>query len=410
MPLWARSCIITLMVFVVAGCAQWPSADHRAVTLESIRNLVNEHDESVEQVTPPPQPETLKCSQIDDINLHFDEQSEQLASINKQLIVLAAANPLFANAACPPPAPAAKYDDRIIIGALEWVYLPIASHHYQARIDSGATTSSLHADNILRFERDGKKWVRFELREDEDSEPTEIETPLTRMVLIRQASAGETERRPVVTLTVHLGHLQQNSEFTLTNRSKMTYPILLGRNFLQDVTLIDVGRSMVQPKFLPKSATAPAAKKVEAPKPKPKAAPVKQPQKAKEKPPVAPVSKAVETKKPDAVETKKPDAAEPKKVEATDVETKKPAAVEPKKPDAVETKKPDAVEPKKVEVVAPENVESTEIETKKPDAVEVKTPEVIETKKSETTDVKETGAKEPKESDASATEKSEKDI
>src|SRR5690554_7836235 len=101
------------------------------------------------------------------------------------------------------------------------MYLPAIGHHYQARIDSGATTSSIHADNILRFERDGKKWVRFEIREDDDSEPIEVETPLTRTVLIRQASAEEPERRSVVTLTVNLGGLQQDSEFTLTDRSKM---------------------------------------------------------------------------------------------------------------------------------------------------------------------------------------------
>lgn len=268
MPLWARSLILITPLFVL-GCAQWPTPEHRAVTLESIDHLINEHEDNSQKAMSE-QLEALECRKIGDVSLLLDQQSEQLAAVNKQLVVLAAATPSFVSSSCTPVAATVQYDGRAIVGALEWVYFPIASHHYQARIDSGATTSSIHANNIVRFERDGKKWVKFELREDDDSEPIEIETPLTRMVLIRQASAGGTERRPVVTLTVNLGGLQQNSEFTLTNRSKMTYPVLLGRNFLQDVTLIDVGRDMIQPKFLPKAVPAPAVKDPErAPKKKP---------------------------------------------------------------------------------------------------------------------------------------------
>lgn len=257
MPIWAKSCTV-LMTFILAGCAHWPSAEHRAVTLENIRSLINEHEENTEQVQKA-QLEALECDRMGDVNLQLEQQNSQLEAINKKVTVLTAENPSFGGEFCPTvAAPGAQYDGRIIVGALEWVYLPAIAHHYQARIDSGATTSSIHADNILRFERDGKKWVRFEIREDDDSEPIEVETPLTRTVLIRQASAEEPERRSVVTLTVNLGGLQQDSEFTLTDRSKMTYPVLLGRNFLQDVTLIDVGRNMVQPKFLPAAVSLPA--------------------------------------------------------------------------------------------------------------------------------------------------------
>lgn len=216
--------------------------------------MLDEHEQRIEK-THQAELEKLECNQVGDANLKLDQQAKQLASINKQLVVLSAANPSFANISCPATTPAEQYDGRIIVGALEWIYLPIATQHYQARIDSGAKTSSLHAENILNFERDGKKWVRFDLQEDEDSEPIEVEAPLTRTALIRQASADETERRAVVTLTVNLGPLQQDIEFTLTNREKMSYSVLLGRNFLQDVTLVDVGRNMIQPKFLPESVS-----------------------------------------------------------------------------------------------------------------------------------------------------------
>ena len=48
-----------------------------------------------------------------------------------------------------------------IIGAVEPFYiLPMKSAFY-ARVDTGATTSSIDVENLKRFERDGKKWVSF---------------------------------------------------------------------------------------------------------------------------------------------------------------------------------------------------------------------------------------------------------
>ena len=39
-------------------------------------------------------------------------------------------------------------------------------HHYRARIDSGAETSSLSASEVIEFERDGDDWVRFTFQHD----------------------------------------------------------------------------------------------------------------------------------------------------------------------------------------------------------------------------------------------------
>src|SRR5690606_26507194 len=91
-----------------------------------------------------------------------------------------------------------------------------------------------------------------------EAEPLQIEAPVVRNVRIRQASADDVERRPVVQLTINLGSgLQQDAEFTLTDRSQMTYPILLGREFLRDIVLIDVGRKNVQPRFQPGAGKLP---------------------------------------------------------------------------------------------------------------------------------------------------------
>ena len=50
-----------------------------------------------------------------------------------------------------------------IIGEVESISFLKKNIQLDARIDTGATTSSLRAVNIEHYERDGKKWVRFDM-------------------------------------------------------------------------------------------------------------------------------------------------------------------------------------------------------------------------------------------------------
>jgi len=145
--------------------------------------------------------------------------------------------------------------DKEVIGAIEWLYMEPPGRHYRARVDSGAETSSLSAKDIIEFERDGDDWVRFTFEhEGRDDEPVEIELPIERTVLIRAAAAeGEPQRRFVVEMDIRLGERLQTTEFTLTDRSSMTYPVLLGRAFLLDLYVIDVSESYVFPRYEPTS-------------------------------------------------------------------------------------------------------------------------------------------------------------
>lgn len=149
---------------------------------------------------------------------------------------------------CPTVAPP-SIDDKIILGRTEWIWLEAINRVFRARVDSGATTSSLSAHHIVEFERDGKKWIRFNMVPDDDVDDSyEVEAPLVRFARIRQASSEEIDRRAVVEMTIKIGEFTDTAEFTLTDRSSMTYPILLGREFLRDIALIDVAKSYHQPK------------------------------------------------------------------------------------------------------------------------------------------------------------------
>ncbi|MBV0934681.1 ATP-dependent zinc protease family protein [Marinobacterium weihaiense] len=180
---------------------------------------------------------------------------DQNAKLDK--LYLPPPRPLQATTTNTGPGAPGRYQGKLVVGEVERLYLAVPGITYNARIDSGATTSSLHATNIQRFERDGEDWVRFDIRDPESNTPVTIERKLARNANIIQASSEDPERRPVVELPFVIGSHRQSAEFTLSDRSQLTYPVLIGRNVLRDVMLIDVGREYVTE--LPDTLTRPAA-------------------------------------------------------------------------------------------------------------------------------------------------------
>ncbi len=138
-------------------------------------------------------------------------------------------------------------DGKLILGEEEWMYIKAINHNAKARIDTGATTSSISAIDIEMFERDGKDWVKFKLAHN-DKETKEFESPVVRIVTIRQSSTEERTDRPVIAAWVQIGDLKTKTEFTLNDRTHMTFPVLLGRTFFRDVAVVDVSKKFVQPK------------------------------------------------------------------------------------------------------------------------------------------------------------------
>lgn len=143
---------------------------------------------------------------------------------------------------------------KVIVGEVEKFYLAGPGLIYDARIDSGAETSSMDARNITRFERDGNNWVRFDVPVPDTDDFVTIEREISRRVRIIQSSTDESERRVVVELQFMIGNHRQQAEFTLTNREHLSHSVLVGRNILRDVMLIDVGKEFATE--LPESVPA----------------------------------------------------------------------------------------------------------------------------------------------------------
>lgn len=131
------------------------------------------------------------------------------------------------------------------MGWLESVFLLPWNLRLTAKLDTGAKTSALHANNIQRFNRDGREWVRFTLEGDDDDEKTVVvERPLERTVYIKERHKGASKRE-VVTLTVCKNGREYQTEFTLVDRSNFNYPLLLGRSFLSGAAVVDAGETFL---------------------------------------------------------------------------------------------------------------------------------------------------------------------
>ncbi|MBQ1873369.1 MAG: ATP-dependent zinc protease [Succinivibrionaceae bacterium] len=152
-------------------------------------------------------------------------------------------------------------DGKLLLGEYEWVKFPEYDLSAQARIDTGASVSSISAISIEKFEREGKTWYRFQFPCDGHKLLT-MEGPFVRTIRTRQASAADIETRPVVKLEIQLGDLTTVSEFSLKDRTKMDFPILIGRTFLIDNAVVDVSKRSIQKRL--KAENVGSSKKVEA--------------------------------------------------------------------------------------------------------------------------------------------------
>jgi hypothetical protein len=109
---------------------------------------------------------------------------------------------------------------KAIIGRLETIALPeLAIADIQVRVDTGAKTSSLHVDNIVKFKKDGKIMVRFDLHPDvyNVDEMISCEAPIHDIRRVK-SSNGTSEQRYVILTPVQLGDINWSIEITLTDR------------------------------------------------------------------------------------------------------------------------------------------------------------------------------------------------
>jgi hypothetical protein len=141
-------------------------------------------------------------------------------------------------------------DQKIVAGIVEPIAIGASGIVVDAKIDTGADSCSLNAQNIQSFEKDGVKWVRFEVT-GRDGRSETLEAAVVRAVRIKRG-VGSSPARPVVRLPVCLGGVQREVEVNLADRRRYAYPALVGRNFLAGYVVVDSARKrLTQPECGP---------------------------------------------------------------------------------------------------------------------------------------------------------------
>ena len=132
-----------------------------------------------------------------------------------------------------------------VAGWIESATFPDYGITLNAKLDTGADSSSLGVTGLDRFKRDGKTWYRFTLT-GMDGKTVTIEQQTNRTARIMRAEVEDT-RRPIVQLKICLAGQVAVTDFTLTDRSDRRTALLVGRRFLSSRILVDSGRTHLFP-------------------------------------------------------------------------------------------------------------------------------------------------------------------
>lgn len=133
--------------------------------------------------------------------------------------------------------------NKIIIGRVEWIKLESNGIWLKARVDTGAQTSSLHANDIIEKKVDGKTYVQFETKDTRGKSQVFLKKVLKHSRV--RSSNGELARRYVVKLKVTLGGMEHEINVNLNDRKDLEYNFLVGRNLLMDGYIVDVSQSRI---------------------------------------------------------------------------------------------------------------------------------------------------------------------
>ncbi|HSC67243.1 MAG TPA: RimK/LysX family protein [Cellvibrio sp.] len=136
--------------------------------------------------------------------------------------------------------------DKQIVGLREQALIAGLNIVMQARVSTNVANSVIDARNIQMFERNGEEWVRFTIYNPDTKEPHVLERKRLRFQTVQSANPTP-DRRPVVEIRFTIGKLTQKGEFILADRSDSEFPILIGRNLLRDVMLVDVSGNNLAP-------------------------------------------------------------------------------------------------------------------------------------------------------------------
>ncbi|MDX5346694.1 MAG: RimK/LysX family protein [Hymenobacteraceae bacterium] len=134
------------------------------------------------------------------------------------------------------------------VGRREMVDFPeLDLFDIEAKIDTGAYTSAIHCSDIEEEEQpDGSKAICFKLLDEShpqyNHKQFKFKDYTCRAI---KNSFGDVQERYIIRTTIQLFEEALEAEFSLSDRSDMKYPVLIGRALLQGHFIVDVSRKNV---------------------------------------------------------------------------------------------------------------------------------------------------------------------
>jgi len=126
-----------------------------------------------------------------------------------------------------------------LIGWRERVHLPkLGLGPLIAKIDTGARSAALHAEDIIIK----GNHVRFAIPNNGRNHHFELPIKGQRRV---KSTSGHSEMRAVVETDIAIGTAKFTAEITLTDRTDMGVPMLLGRATIRGKFIVHPGRSFL---------------------------------------------------------------------------------------------------------------------------------------------------------------------
>lgn len=140
-----------------------------------------------------------------------------------------------------------RHAEKLLIGRREWIRLPgFDAGPFHAKTDSGARSSSLHAEQIILSE--DASWVTFFTR-DHYGRRHRVEMPVGGVSRVKSSTGEATPRIWIETELELPGEFRWRTRLTLANRQRMRCSMLLGRRALSGYFLIDTARDHLMGTF-----------------------------------------------------------------------------------------------------------------------------------------------------------------
>ena len=139
---------------------------------------------------------------------------------------------------------------KTILGRVESVSFPeLGIESIEAKIDTGAYSTAIHASEIWLEKENDLEVLNFKLLDASHPEfKDEVFKSSNFKRKNRRSSNGRLEKRFILKTKIILGGKKRVTYISLTDRSKMRYPVLIGRKVLKNGFLVDVSKKNLHKK------------------------------------------------------------------------------------------------------------------------------------------------------------------